>query len=1404
MKRFCFIFAIVSLLFATTSLFASTYYISPTGDDSSGTGSSVLPWATLSKGMTSIKGGDTLICKDGTYTGYVNSIYFGGTGNQFPPFGTSSNYTIVKAEHDGEAIFDGQDKNAMFDYVDVSSPTDNVYWQFEGLLWCNTPGPNVNLIHASYVKFLRCGAYDCGDGNTNNFYIRHDDYVLLEGCYSYGTGRYKFEPYQSNHIILRNCVARHDRHSFPGSPDVIANYSMYSVSDGEVQNCIAIDSDQSSYYINASEYAGCFAVPSTDMSANRVNFTRCIGLNCAVGGINSAKDSHEIVFQDCVVWDGKTVDGNGFYTIRGPNTSVLNCTFGNNISNGLRFFNSSDPDSGENNSVVKDNIIYNQTGTSILMYDVEGQDYNCLNGNSNATGVTGTHNTSVNPLWNASTNLTGALKYITRIETGSNLKGQGESGADIGANITTLIGTPGTLWGEAGYNTDTGVSMWPFPNEDLIRSKMKAYDEGGVSGDRGFCAEGTTLTRYIWEYLGNTIPSSIYGPTPAVITDLSVSNTGTNSVTLAWTAPGSDENTGTATSYDIRYSLVSIDESTWDAANQVSGEPIPQVAGTTQSMVITGLQSETTYYFAMQTTNSIPHTSGNSNTVSAKTGDGTAPAEVTDLTAVPGTIDGRIVVSWTAPGDDNENGIASSYDLRYSLNSISDANWTDATQYLSEPVPKIAGSSEVVTLSGLTPGTTYYFALKTSDDSFNTSALSNISSCQAYKSGEVDITAPAGITDVSADSGAHSGEVVLNWTATGDDGSAGTALMYDIRYSQALINAYTWSSATQCSSEPEPQVAGSAERFVVTGLTPGQQYYFAVQAIDNSNFGSGVFNVPQAVAYNPIGDTTPPGQVTTLAGTNTAGGEATITWTAPGGDGSAGTALDYEIRYASFALNASNFTQGTLLDVALAPNSAGFTESAKIYDLDIGQTYYIAIKSTDGADNESALSNVATVTIGADSIAPGAIADLTATAGTNIGEVVIGWTASGNDGSIGKAKEYDIRYSTVTITDGGWQMAVRVLNAPSTAVSGTYQSLTIANLTANQRYYFGIKSSDTGSNVSALSNIVAAKAKGGIPPGKINDLSGQVGSANGSVFLSWTAPASADASKVKEYEIRYSTDHIYEVNLWRIFSESEVEWSGAGKYPTSPSPVNPGEPQSFVVSNLAPGQQYYFAIKSYDSDNNASVISNVTETFAANSDAIAPGKIEDLQAEPGNIDGQVMLHWTAPGNNGTTGTAASYIVKYSLGYIDASTWNLANALDYAPTPKEAGLKELMTINNLAVQQHYYFALKAIDSVGNVSELSNCAETLSGPVMNLERVRSFPNPWKKASGGLITISHLTPTAKIKIFNLAGELVRELEEQSGVAFWDAKNEDGQDAASGVYIYYAWDEEGHEKTGKMAIVK
>ncbi len=87
----------------------------------------------------------------------------------------------------------------------------------------------------------------------------------------------------------------------------------------------------------------------------------------------------------------------------------------------------------------------------------------------------------------------------------------------------------------------------------------------------------------------------------------------TNSVVLTWTAPGDDGATGQATSYDIRYSTATLNESTWGFATAVVGEPSPQGAGQAESFQVTGLQPNTTYSFGLKTTDDAGNTSTLSN-----------------------------------------------------------------------------------------------------------------------------------------------------------------------------------------------------------------------------------------------------------------------------------------------------------------------------------------------------------------------------------------------------------------------------------------------------------------------------------------------------------------------------------------------------------------------------------------------------------------------------------------------------------------------------------------------------------------------------------------------------------------------------------------------------------------------
>ncbi|MBI2930059.1 MAG: fibronectin type III domain-containing protein, partial [Planctomycetes bacterium] len=157
--------------------------------------------------------------------------------------------------------------------------------------------------------------------------------------------------------------------------------------------------------------------------------------------------------------------------------------------------------------------------------------------------------------------------------------------------------------------------------------------------------------------------------------------------------------------------------------------------------------------------------------------DTTAPAAVTNL-AVTGVTSRSVTLTWTAPGDDGLAGTAAVYDVRYSTSAItSDAAFAAATAVAGEPMPMAAGFAQSMTVMGLSPSTTYYFAMKTADEVPNWSGLSNNPS---GTTGAIDGTAPAAVTNLAV-TGVTSRSVTLTWTAPGDDGLAGTAAVYDVR-----------------------------------------------------------------------------------------------------------------------------------------------------------------------------------------------------------------------------------------------------------------------------------------------------------------------------------------------------------------------------------------------------------------------------------------------------------------------------------------------------------------------------------------------------------------------------------------------------------------------------------------------
>lgn len=105
--------------------------------------------------------------------------------------------------------------------------------------------------------------------------------------------------------------------------------------------------------------------------------------------------------------------------------------------------------------------------------------------------------------------------------------------------------------------------------------------------------------------------------------------------------------------------------------------------------------------------------------------------------------------------------------------------------------------------------------------------------------------------------------VTFTWTATGDDGTLGTAISYDLRYStdeNMLMD--DWASTTPISGLPTPQPSGTPESLTVTiAVETGVNYYFAIKAADEENNVSPLSNIVTVV----FADVTAPAAIIDLS-----------------------------------------------------------------------------------------------------------------------------------------------------------------------------------------------------------------------------------------------------------------------------------------------------------------------------------------------------------------------------------------------------------------------------------------------------------------------------------------------------------------------------------------------------------
>jgi len=320
-----------------------------------------------------------------------------------------------------------------------------------------------------------------------------------------------------------------------------------------------------------------------------------------------------------------------------------------------------------------------------------------------------------------------------------------------------------------------------------------------------------------------------------------------NRVSLSWTDPTQDEGGGSLTGYSgvvILRNTAPITGVPVDGQEySVDGVAGPNTIGTNNvvyAAITPGhtdgdpcipsqrLENDITYYYrAFSYDDKFNYSGGTS--VSAMPFDTTPPSLVTNIVGTPG--DRQITLDWVNPPECDFDGVT----IRYSTSAF--PNFTTG-ELAGTKVGGTPGGADSFTHQGLVNGTPYYYTIWAHDDE----VVKNWSTGENPDSGTYvapyDNVAPGQITDLSVVPGSETAfTLALEWTSPADsdyDSASGIASDYELRFYNQPITAGNWDQAWDPGGEwlPQPISVGQNQSYVVTGLSPLYDYYFAMRTYD--------------------------------------------------------------------------------------------------------------------------------------------------------------------------------------------------------------------------------------------------------------------------------------------------------------------------------------------------------------------------------------------------------------------------------------------------------------------------------------------------------------------------------------------------------------------------------------------
>jgi hypothetical protein len=469
------------------------------------------------------------------------------------------------------------------------------------------------------------------------------------------------------------------------------------------------------------------------------------------------------------------------------------------------------------------------------------------------------------------------------------------------------------------------------------------------------------------------------------------------------------------------------------------------------------------------------------------------------------------------------------YQVRYATSNSVDANGelNDASA-VSEPTnANIATATSALykTLSGLNPGTTYYWQVRGYYAATGEySDWSTVESFTTNGSGTLvvpTVSYPTGGVTV------YTTSPYLYWYIQG----TGLGLTYDVEVDND-------------NSFATPEYTGSTTTNVTyiqaSGLTPGDTYYWRVRSNNGTSTSAwsstGQFSVDGGVTNGYPVATYPTGNPTVYTPT------PTLYWYL---EGSSLGLTKYVVRWkeGSNSTNWATDYDGTADVTNLNTTYYTFTSN-----LTYGSTYYWAVASYDGSTYSAWSAGSFTV------VGPGTAGAPILSApenGTTVydRDVTLSWYVNGSTTGI---QSYEVTYSTSDVFE----------SSVTTTTTTTSNSLALTGLTPGATYYWKVRSYYGGSTYSGFSSTYHFTVNPGSSP--VTPLPGSpnnVDIAVNSPVLSWILPAQSEAQLT--YTVEYSTTPDF----------------------SNPIVVDNVENPFVQISGLEANQHYYWRVKSAAGDN---------------------------------------------------------------------------------------------------------------------------------------------------------------------------------------------------------------------------